>query len=495
MDSNIYNKIKIFCKKRKLIEQGDGIVAGISGGADSVFLLEFLMGLKKEMGLRLYVVHVNHGIRGDAAKSDEKLVERIAKENNIDYKCFYADIPKMAQKNHCSDEEMGRLFRYECFERVRSELGFTKIAVAHHMDDQAETVLFQLARGSALRGICGMMPKNGYIIRPLLAVSRAEIESELSSLGIPYALDLTNFEEDYSRNRLRLNVLPYLEEYIQPETVSHISRTAEYMQEIRSYIDSQAQVVFKKIVLCSAGRAEVSVKSLSSQDIVIKRECLFLMMESVCGRRKDLTGKHVEELLMLLDGTTGKRLSLPYKMNAGKDYDLFWISGCDDVFKNKRIKNECQINIQCVRDNYEDGNMLFPDSGCNGQIVLAGEDYHKLSWERKHSINIQGLELSALKEKNSCTKWFDYGKIKNALVFRKPKQGDFLWISPDGGKKKLSRLFIDRKIPISERSKLWVLAEGAHILWVPSLNRGSAYYYVGEGTVEALLINEEGKDT
>ena len=434
------------------------------------------------------------------------MVKKLADENGVECRCFHADIPKMAKERHCSEEEMGRIFRYECFEKVRCELGFSKIAVAHHMDDQAETVLFQLARGSALRGLCGMMPKNGYIIRPLLAVCRAEIEDELAQSGIPYSQDSTNFDETYSRNRMRHNVLPYLEENIQAETVSHIARTAEYMQELRSYVERQAGKLFDDIVSCGGGRAEVSAERLRMEDTVLQRECLFMMMERVCGRRKDLTGKHVEQLLSLLKGGTGKRLSLPYDMSAGKDYDVFWII-CRSTEKTPKER------------------MIILDCSCAGSLVLAGDDFHKIKWERisvnEHgsltqqvcaagSTHIGGLAapdgrsmtagvdeqgLPDYMEKNSCAKWFDYGKIKNALVFRKPQQGDYLWISPNGNKKKLSRLFIDRKISLSERNRLWVLAEGAHILWVPGLNRGSAYYYVGEDTVDVLLINEEGKDT
>ena len=179
MNKYIYERVKSFCDDNALIEKNDGIVAGISGGADSVFLFLYLLQVQKEYNLRLCFVHVNHGIRGSEADRDERFVEELCEQNGAMYKVFYKDIPKMAQEMSMTEEEAGRVYRYECFEDVRKELGYNKIAVAHHQDDQAETVLFQLLRGSGFRGLGGMRAKNTDVIRPLLAVKKQEIVETL----------------------------------------------------------------------------------------------------------------------------------------------------------------------------------------------------------------------------------------------------------------------------------------------------------------------------
>ena len=192
MQGNIYLKVKSFIEDNGLVKYGDKIIAGVSGGADSVFLFLVLVALAGEYNLSLCAVHINHGIRGEEALRDEKFTESFVQ--GLGYRCriFYKDIPALAAELKVTEEEAGRKYRYECFESVRKELGYNKIAVAHHKDDQAETVLFQLLRGSGIKGLGGMRPKNGSIIRPLLGIRRAEIEEALMEEGTGYCIDSTN---------------------------------------------------------------------------------------------------------------------------------------------------------------------------------------------------------------------------------------------------------------------------------------------------------------
>ena len=455
----------MFIDKNGLINNGDKIVAGVSGGADSVFLFLMLAGLVNEYGLELCAVHVNHGIRGADALHDENYTLDFVHRLGFECYVFRANIKEMAESEKLTEEEAGRRYRYECFERVRKELGYNSIAVAHHQDDEAETVLFQMIRGSSIRGLGGMRPRNGCIIRPLLGIRRSEIENVLKEEGISYCMDVTNNSDDYARNKIRHNVLPYITDNIQPATVGRLASAAGYLRDISDYIDRQAEKVFKSIVTVGDGVCEADADRLIKEDIVIQREIFVCMIERLSGSRKDITAKHIDMLTDILAGQSGRRINLPYGICAGRDYNNIWL---------KILKQQILLNNDIVKINVPGVTEIEYTDGIR----------HNILFEKIHRD-----KLSESIVKNYCTKWFDYDRIKAMPQFRHPAAGDYMWLKPYGMEKKLSRILIDSKIPIDDRKKLWVLAEGGHILWVPELGRCSAYYYVTEKTKEVFTAN------
>ena len=188
-----------YIKENAMLKQGDSIAAGISGGADSVCLFFVLLRLKEKYGLKLKVIHVMHGIRGDEAERDKDFVKALCKRHNVPFFCKKADVPALAKDRGMSVEEAGRYVRYEAFE----EAGCDVTAVAHNANDLAETVLFNLIRGSMVTGLCGIQPVNGRIIRPLLCVTREEIEEYLTLCDEKWINDSTNYDNEYSRNKIR----------------------------------------------------------------------------------------------------------------------------------------------------------------------------------------------------------------------------------------------------------------------------------------------------
>ena len=473
MNKYIYERVKSFCDDNALIEKNDGIVAGISGGADSVFLFLYLLQVQKEYNLRLCFVHVNHGIRGSEADSDERFVEELCEQNGVMYKVFYKDIPKMAQEMSMTEEEAGRVYRYECFEDVRKELGYNKIAVAHHQDDQAETVLFQLLRGSGFRGLGGMRAKNADVIRPLLAVKKQEIVETLEKKGQSYCTDSTNNEDEYARNQIRNHLIPYLQENLQKETVSHIAKTASYMQDVTEFIDLQTDMVWESVIECKEGRPKEIKAYLSEMKklhVVLQREIFMRMIEYMSGRRKDITARHIDALTRLTISQTGRKINLPYDIVAAKYYDCILMSHKDRWYHSSQSFTEV----------YE-------------EKISAGQEYNvTFTNNNSHTISFHTEETGIMTDiikKNSCTKWFDYAKIKNIPELRYPKEGDYLWLRTDGSKKKLSRILIDSKIPADERKNILVLADGAHIMWIPELSRCSAYYYINDKTKKMLCAS------
>ena len=473
MNKYIYERVKSFCDDNALIEKNDGIVAGISGGADSVFLFLYLLQVQKEYNLRLCFVHVNHGIRGSEADRDERFVEELCEQNGVMYKVFYKDIPKMAQEMSMTEEEAGRVYRYECFEDVRKELGYNKIAVAHHQDDQAETVLFQLLRGSGFRGLGGMRAKNTDVIRPLLAVKKQEIVETLEKKGQSYCMDSTNNEDEYARNQIRNHLIPYLRENLQKETVSHIAKTASYMQDVTEFIDLQTDMVWESVIECKEGRPKEIKAYLSEMKklhVVLQREIFMRMIEYMSGRRKDITARHIDALTRLIISQTGRKINLPYDIVAAKYYDCILMSHKDRWYHSSQSFTEV----------YE-------------EKISAGQEYNvTFTNNNSHAISFHTEETGIMTDiikKNSCTKWFDYAKIKNMPELRYPKEGDYLWLRTDGSKKKLSRILIDSKIPADERKNILVLADGAHIMWIPELSRCSAYYYINDKTKKMLCAS------
>ena len=235
-------EIKRYIGANQLIRPGDGVVVGLSGGPDSVFLLYALHTLQPRMDFTLRAVHVHHGIRGAEADRDEAFSEKLCAKLDIPFQAVHVAAPAYAARHGLSLEEAARILRYEALEAARQQLGQTRaawIAVAHHLDDQAETVLHNLVRGAGLRGLAGMENRRNHVIRPLLSIKREDILKWLKQYDIPYVTDSTNADPHYTRNRIRSTVLPELRE-INPEASAHIAHSAALLREADAYFHALA---------------------------------------------------------------------------------------------------------------------------------------------------------------------------------------------------------------------------------------------------------------
>ena len=239
-------------KKEKLMTEGDTVIVGLSGGADSVALLLVLLELRQRIGYTLLAIHVEHGIRGEESRKDAAFVEELCRQKNISCRICPVNVPDYAASEGIGVEEAARILRYECYQKAAEELkqsgaGRVSIALAHHANDNAETVLFQMARGSGVHGMCGMHPKRVLgddilIVRPLLCVSRGQIEEYLKKCGQEYRTDGTNLDINYSRNRIRHHILPELS-VINEQAVSHINQSALLLQQAVSYMEQETKKV------------------------------------------------------------------------------------------------------------------------------------------------------------------------------------------------------------------------------------------------------------
>lgn len=459
------NKVKQYIDHYKMLEKGDQIIVGVSGGADSVCLFHVLLELQKEYGLTLFVIHVNHGIRGEEAFRDEEYVRELCRKEKVSFTAVYKDIPLLAKEGGMSLEEAGRKARYEVFNQYLSAYKCNKIAIAHNKNDNAETILFHMFRGSALRGLTGISPVRDNIIRPLLCLERWEIEAYLQERKIPYLNDSTNFALDYSRNKIRLEILKEAQA-VNKKAVSNIARAAESLTEVRGFIEKSAQKAAERILI-EKDKSSILLKAeeLAAEDVVIQKEVVrkafYLLGESL----KDVEAVHVEAVLGLLDKQAGKRVNLPYGITAAREYHHIELaiekSGAKEAAGTGEFTEGRQLLVPGITPLFKNGKAL------HATLI----DY------KKNMIIPQSI----------CTKWFDYDKIKDTVLIRFRKQGDYLCIDGKDGTKKLKSFLIDEKIPRQERDILPLLADGSHIMWIIG-SRISEAYKIDENTKRILQI-------
>lgn len=456
-------KIKEYIEKKGLLEYGDSVVVGLSGGADSVCLFRVLVSLREEYGLSLYAVHVNHGIRDGEATRDECFSKTLAKKYGVLCFVYRYNVPLLASKWKITEEEAGRRVRYEAFEAERSKRGAGRIAVAHHKNDQAETILFRMCRGTGIKGMTGIPAKRDNIIRPLLCVGRHEIEMYLESLKQDYVTDSTNMIVQYDRNKLRNNIIPELEN-INSSAISHICEMSEKLSEICEWYDRECDRLYHELVSCGENSLQIKADELCGLNGAAAAGIVRKMIGNLTSSLKDIEKRHITEIIGLTGMQSGKEIHLPYSIVAERQYEyirLYTESGKEPQDSNIAI--DIDKIIKNGKTEYILHDIYLPEDGKYADTL-------KISYEIK--------KYNALTDtipKNSCTKWFDCGKMKDKLVFRRTQDNDYYTIG-DGHRKKVSRYMIDEKIPRRYRDSLFVLAEGDNVLYIAGGRTGDGCY-------------------
>lgn len=435
--------VREFAEKYRMFENVKNIIAGVSGGADSMCMLHLLEELQEVYGYRLVVVHIHHGIRGKEAEEDMEYVENYCSIHNIPFYGYRFAVKELAKQWHLSEEEAGRRVRYQSFEEVRQMLGGGKIAVAHNRDDVSETFLFHLFRGSGLRGIAGIPPVRDEIIRPVLCLSRKRILEYLEMHGIEYKTDKTNLTDTYTRNKIRNQILPYVEREINAQASEHIWHTANMLKEMDEYMKEQEEKAYERTVKKEEDlviRAALLLEYPKLIQKMVLRHCI----EDVAGRLKDVTQVHVEMLQTLLTADTGKRINLPYRIQAENVYGQIHMS---------RKTEEKHSEESCTPVHLE---VKEPDGSC--MLQQSGE---RLEWKWK-----QAIPAFEKNEEKIYTKSFDYDILGCDFQVRTRRSGDYIVINRQGGRKKIKDYFIDRKVPKEERKRILLLARGNEVFWI-----------------------------
>ena len=497
-----------------MLSAGDCVVAGVSGGADSVCLLFLLYAFRAKLSLSLKVVHVNHGIRPDAQR-DADYVKELCDKLSIPFIQVNANVREIAENRGISEEEAGREVRYrafsECaaafsrekFESVDSvqELnmhhdhamegnlatGSIKIALAHHMDDRAETLLFHLFRGSGLKGAGSIAPvrqteEGCQIIRPLLCLMRGEIEDYLSEKGVAFCQDSTNAGDEYARNRIRHHILPYAQEEICQGTVRHLNEFAELAGETERYLQAQTDQLRKACAEFAAYGANtvwrIRIAPFLQADPLLQKRLLLELLLEISPGRKDIGAPHVRAVLDLFTGESGRSRALPFGIRARREYDY--------VILERKISPNKNTQGDILPDEINPGEaleILLSNLSKTGFIEVNHGRYSFL-------FEVLAYEKNTDIPENTYTKWFDYDKIKDTLYIRTRNSGDYLTIRGADGKpirKTVKDYMITEKIPREAREEFPLLAQGKEILWIPGY-RISESYKVDEGTKRILQV-------
>lgn len=446
-----------------LFAPGQRILAGVSGGADSMALLTYLLRVREDLGLEIGAAHIHHGIRGEEADGDAAFVAAFCQSRDIPFYQGRIDVPALAAAQGTSLETAGREGRHRALKALMEEQGYHKIALAHHLDDQAETLIMHLVRGSGLRGAAAMAPASGVLVRPFLALSREEIENYLSALDIPHREDATNGDLNYTRNRVRHTVMPALAA-CNAGAARHLAAFARTAADYDRFFEDLTAREAARCLSRRDGAVVLDLTDFGEKDPLIQRALIREAIRTCDGSLVDIEGRHVEAVTDKLEaGITTWNLDLPRGLSVRRRYGELLV---------------------------DHGLGTVPFGGCypvarNGSFYCAREGLAiHCSLESG-----QGLKKTQ-KTKNSSEIILDYGKIRNSLLLRNRRDGDYIVLKDNRGRKKLKKFFIDRKIDRDQRNALPLLAVHSEIIWIPG-SFFNGYYAADQNTEKILRIGLE----
>ncbi len=467
-----------YIKLHNMITCGDSVCVGLSGGADSVCLFILLNEIKDVFGFSLCAFHVNHNLRGSASIHDRDFVKELCLKYDVPLYVFEHDIAAEAETEKCGTEEAGRIARRkDAAECIKN--GATKIALAHHLNDQAETVLFNLSRGSSLYGMCGIRPVNGCFIHPLLIFEKREIVAELEKRNISWCTDATNTDTGYTRNCIRHEVITLLEDKVNTRTSAHLAAAAGDLQLAAELIDGLSRDAFGEYVkevqlgnnkhnttyedASAVGEAHTELRvsdALAGLNRLVQLNVLKLALIRLSGKAKDIDRKHLEQMADLLSAGSGAETDLPYGICAVRTYD--------GIVIKQRSSRAPEFKAPFITD----GDMTAGPFEIRSRIIPVPKPE-----------NI---------EKNKYTKVFDYDIIKKNCVLRTRKPGDRMVIDSYGRTKKLKDILIDEKIEKGLRDRLILLADGSLVHWIIGFRMGESAK-ITDVTAKAVQISVNGE--
>ncbi len=421
-----------FCAEWNLIPEGVSVLCAVSGGADSMCLLHWLNSAKEALGIRLQAAHYNHHLRGDESDRDERFVRDCCQEWGVPLICGEGDVSARAAEMGTGVEETAREMRYTFLQKTARQVDADLIAVAHNADDNVETVLLHLIRGSGLTGLTGMLPRRDNIVRPLLTTTRADIEDYCSRCGVPYVQDSTNADDTYSRNRVRHRIIPELTA-MNPRFVENSVKLLERLRDDENYLISQTNVIY------ASARKE-------GERVILPASVIGEMPDALAPRavrrllaqvgQENCSAAHLESVIALCrTKDPSARVSLP-GVSVCRMYDelVFVPAGSEEKIPEPVLV--CPEGVTC-----------YGDTG----------------W----SIRCSKTECPADGSKNPDSFFLACDKINGPLILRPRQTGDQIKL-PGRGTKTVKKLLIDEKVPLAHRQLLPVLADGDGVLALAS---------------------------
>ncbi len=313
----MYKKVLETINKYNLIENGDKLVLGVSGGPDSISMLDILNKIRQDNEIKLnfeiVVAHINHMIR-EEAKEDELYVKNYCKKNNIEFYSKSIDVKKLANTNKIGTEEAGRNARYDFFNEILEKTKSNKIAIAHNKNDNAETMIMNIIRGSGVSGLKGIEPKRGIYIRPLIECERIEIENYCEEQKLNPRIDKTNFENEYTRNKIRNIIIPYVRKEFNPNIINTLERLSNLVKEEEDYIEKQVLSIYNRIIIEEKEKEIVlELKIFNAQEKVIKSRLILYTITRLFGSSQGIEKIHIEDIIKLCSKNIGNKYLTPNK--------------------------------------------------------------------------------------------------------------------------------------------------------------------------------------
>ncbi len=418
----------------QLISKDDRILLAVSGGMDSTLMCH----LFHEMGIDFGVAHCNFMLRGEASDSDEQFVEALANGWGVPFFMKRFDTNKMLEKEKGSVQMVARQLRYDWLEEIRSDNQYQYIATAHHLNDSIETAMFNFTKGTGLRGLRGILPKNGTIIRPLIDVSKKRIEEEVEKRNLKFREDASNLEDKYQRNKIRHHVVPNLQE-INPSLEKTMLENFNRLQELESFFDFFLQNVKSKIIQEKNNGIQFDKKELNRYPF--KKTILFEILKDY-----GFSSGQVEDVIQIMQGVSGKKImSENYILVNDRDFLLL-----ENISDDENLEFEITRNCKSLQLN-------------NGKLFFE---------------NIERLNVFP---ENNLEAYFDVDVLDFPLKLRRKREGDFFYpLGMKGKKKTLKKFFIDHKLSILDKKKVWVLESAGKIVWVLGMRSDDRFKITGK---------------
>ena len=459
----LLKKAKRTIKKYSMLYGKERVLIGLSGGPDSVCLLHVLHALKDNFKLDLHALYIDHGLRPEEVPLEIKFCENLCENLKVPFITKSIDVKSYAQSQGMNRQEAARALRYMVFEETAYKINAQRIALGHTADDQAETLLMRLFRGSGPTGLSAIPPIRGIIIRPLIEIERAEIERFLEEEKIDFIVDSSNLRKDYLRNKIRSSLIPMLKEY-NPAIIDTLSRTAAIFREENKYLDIiVAKTMMRLVSRKTDARIEFFLSPVEVMDKVLLRRVLRKAIEESKGLR-GISFTHIEDIIDLIkSGKAGDRIYIPRGIKAIKKYSTFVLTSEPPVKLSTYV------------------------------FEVPGEVFLKEAEISIKAFIVEKIAEYKIDEPGLWTAYgsFDADRLTFPLTVRPRKTGDFFYPLGFGRRKKLQDFFVDEKIPRDERDRVPLIISGDDIVWVVGY-RGDERFRVKEETKRVLRLEVKG---
>lgn len=426
-----HRSLREFVVQQRLIEREDRLILAVSGGLDSMVMLDAVAALQKDLRLSIIVAHFNHQLRGHESEADEAFVRSTARTMGLECYIEHANTQTAAEASRTSIQEAARNLRYEFFAKLRTSLGYHKIATAHHADDNAETVLFHLVRGTGVHGLAGIPLRRADIavIRPLMFATRDEIRSYATEHGVTYRTDSSNLGKDYTRNFIRHEIMPRIREQINPNVTLTLRRSSELFHHLDEYLQAQANALERTVMLRSTG-TEIALDrvQLLRQHVFMQEYLLFLAVRKLARMEADFAT--IRAMMSICLSDTGSSMTITK--------DIVFFRDREEVLL-RRLKTTMPF-----RYNVEPGRL------------------YELEHFRFSMATVDTAEFS----NDPNVEFVDADKLVGTLTLRSWADGDSFLPLGMTGMKKLSDFFIEQKVPLFEKPTIPLLLHNDSIVWV-----------------------------